>query len=120
MMALPDSLRYIDASNVDTPAGRLQSIDVVGPTDDPVGKLDGVVFDPFERQVRFFVVESRRLLRARHFLVPVTPARFDAEHRTLQVELDRDGLDSMEQVNPAAFPPFSDDDLVEAVFSSRS
>ena len=113
-------LRYIDASHVDTPAGSLNAIDVVDAADEPVGKLDGVVFDPIERQLRYFVVESRRRLRAHRYLVPMTPARLDAEHHKLHVELQHDDFDALTQVDAESFPPFSDNDLVDALFSSPS
>ncbi len=119
MPAIEPFLRYVNAARVDTPGGSLDDIDLVSPTDGTLGKLDGIMIDPVERQVRYFVVTSRRTLKAHQYLVPVTPARIDLERRTLQLELEPDELDRLPEVRSEALPPFSEEDLIEAMFSPR-
>ena len=40
------TLRYIAAEHVDTPAGRLDGTVLVNPSDEMVGRLDGIIIDP--------------------------------------------------------------------------
>jgi hypothetical protein len=85
-----------------------------------VGKLDGLIIDPVERQIRYFVVESRQRLRARRYLVPVAPATIDPEQRTLRLEFASEPLDELPEVPSEAFHPYSDDDLISALFATRT
>jgi hypothetical protein len=113
-------LRYIDAAHVDSPVGNLNAIRVLSPSEGNVGKLDGLIIDPIERQVRYFVVESRQRLRARRYLVPVSPATIDPEHRTLHLEFESEDLDELPEVPSEPFRPYSDDDLLSALFAPRT
>jgi hypothetical protein len=113
-------LRYIDAAHVDSPVGYLNAIRVLSPSEGNVGKLDGLIIDPLERQIRYFVVESRQRLRARRYLVPVTPATIDPEQRTLRLEFASEDLDELREVPSKAFRPYSDDDLMSALFATRT
>jgi hypothetical protein len=109
-------LRFVDADQVDTPAGRLNDTVVVNPSHATLGKLAGIVVDPIARQVRGYVIESRKWLSLRRYLVPPVPARLDRQHHTLEVDLDETQLD---EVQPHTFPRFSDDDLIAALFRAR-
>jgi PRC-barrel domain protein len=111
-------LRYLDAAHVETPMGRLSDMAILSPTAGKVGKLDGIVFDPFGRHVCYFVVKSRRGLKSRQYLLPVTTARIDSKHRTLEVDLEPDDLHQLSELRSDSFPRFSDDDLISALFCS--
>ena len=113
-------LRYIAAEHVDTPAGRLEGTVLVTSTDETVGTLDGMVIDPIERQVRYFVVRSRNWLKTRLHLVPATPARLDSEHKTLHVEIKADDFTHMPEIRSDTFERFSDDDLIAALFTPHA
>ena len=69
-----DTLRFLEAKNVETPAGRLNDFVLVSPTDAKLGTLDGVVVSPHERQVRYYVVKTGGWF-GRRYLLPATPAR---------------------------------------------
>src|SRR4029453_16826619 len=92
-------LRYIDAAHVDSPVGNLNAIKVLSPSEGNVGKLDGLIIDPIERQVRYFVVESPQRARAQRYLVPFSPATIDPEHRTLHLEFESEDLDELPEVS---------------------
>lgn len=118
-MESPDTrLRYISAAKVQTPVGELlDQIDVLDNDDSSVGKLEGIVVDPAERQVRYYVVKSERPYR--HFLLPLVPATIDTAHKAMHVDARQGDLDELEDGPAEAFPAFSDDDLLTALFSSR-
>ena len=113
-------LRYISASRVETPAGSLDQLDVLNQQEANVGKLEGIVVDPGERQVRYFVVKDQRRFRSRHYLLPLAPATIDAEHRTLHVDVEPDDVSELVDGPAETFPTFSDEDLIAALFSKRT
>ena len=111
-------LRYLDAKSVDTPAGRLGHAPLFSPTNETIGRLDGILFDPLARQVRYYVVASTSWLSPRHYLLPLTTARLDRDRHGVEVDVDADDLSRLQQVEPRALPRYSDDDLVAALFDS--
>ena len=110
------TLRYIDAEHVDTPVGSLDGTVLVSATDETVGTLDGMIIDPVERQVRYFVVRSRNWLKTRLHLLPATPARLDSERKTLLVDIKPADLPQLREIRPDTFDRYSDDDLIAALF----
>ncbi len=117
-------LKYVDAHRIDSPAGRLDGAVLVSPTHEPVGKLDGVLIDPRQRKVRYYVVqsryavESRGRISSRHYLLPLTATRLDRDHRTLEVDLEADELQRLDEVDPDRLPQFDEGDLMIALFAA--
>lgn len=118
-MECDERLRYISAARVRTPAGSLDQFDVLDNDASKIGTLDGIVVDPAERRVRYFVLNSQRSLHPRHFLMPLAPATIDARNNALRIDVQSDDLDELVGGPAEAFPPFSDDDLMTALFSNR-
>lgn len=109
----------MDANQLDTPGGVLNDADVISPTDRMLGKLDGVIINPAERQVCYYVVRSGGWLRTQRYLVPAMPAELRSEGRALRVDVEPEDLTSILETEAGAFPTFSDDDVVDAMFASR-
>jgi PRC-barrel domain len=120
MEHVASTLRYIAAEHVDTPTGRLDGTVLISPSDEPVGTLDGMIIDPIERHVRYYVVRSRNWLKTRLHLVPATPARLDSEHKTLHVDINADDLPQLREIRPDTFERYSDDDLIAALFPAHA
>jgi len=120
MEQVDSNLRYIAAEHVDPPAGRLDGTILVSPSDESVGRLDGMIIDPIERHVRYFVVRSRSWLKTRLQLVPAAPARLDSEHKTLHVDINVEDLPQLREIRSDTFQRFSDDDLIAALFSAHA
>jgi hypothetical protein len=116
----PSTLRYVAAEHVDTPAGRLDGTVLISPSDETLGSLDGMIIDPIERRVQYFVVRSRNWLKTRLRLVPAAPARLDSEHRTLHVDVNAEDLPRLREIRADAFQRYSDDDLIAALFSAHA
>jgi hypothetical protein len=114
------ALRFIEADRVETPAGRLNGFTVVSPTDAQLGTVDGVVIDPSERQVCYYVLKTSNRFLTHRYLIPLLPARLEAAHHTLHVDLEPDQLSNFPLARPQSFPRFSDADVVEAMFAKRS
>ena len=112
------TLRYIEAENVEVPTGRLNGTVLLGPNDETVGTLDGLIIDPIRRRVHYFVVRSGNWFKAHRRLVPATPAKLNSADRTLHVNVNPDDLPRLPEVRPDTFERYSDDDLLAAMFSA--
>ena len=113
-------LRYIDASSINTPMGSLNEMTLVSPTNDDVGKLDGMIFDPWERHICYFVVQSRHWFNTRRYLLPASPTRIESGERTLHVDVELAALRALPEIDVERYPRMSDDDLISALFSPRA
>jgi hypothetical protein len=114
------TLRYVAAEHVGTPNGPLEGMVLVSPNEEPVGTLDGMIIDPVERHVRYFVVRTRNWLKTRLHLVPATPARLDSDRKTLHVDIDAEDLRQHREIRPDTFQRYSDDDLIAALFPAHA
>ena len=116
MPAATESLRYLDATHVGGPAGKLWDFDVSDASGLALGKLAGVVVDPAARRLRYFVVEAGRWLSRHRYLIPLCPATLQSEQHAMKLECDRDATGEWRTFDDHLFPPFSDDDLLDALF----
>ena len=105
-------LRYIDAGHVEGRADDLSGFEVVTEAGRKLGALDGLIVDPPERRIKYFVVYPGGLGRRR--LVPVSSARLDLDRRAVEVDLETD--DDCPAFDARTFPRFSDADLLAAMF----
>ena len=81
--------------------------------DEQLGLLDGLLVDPASRRVRFFVVERKSALRRRRYLLAAdTLATLD--ERLLRVEAHAEDL---ERFDARTVQPFSDEDVITAMFA---
>jgi hypothetical protein len=119
MQQAQSDLRYVAADRVDTPAGRLSRTVVVSSSSGTLGKLDGIVVDPIGRKLRGYVIESPSWLASRRYFVPPVLARLDRDHGTLELGVGSEDVDQFDEVDLEAFPPFSEDDLLAALFHAR-
>jgi hypothetical protein len=119
MERIDSHLRFINADRLTTPFGSLDGAELIGPGENTVGRLDGVLVDPLERRLRYFVVESRGWFTRRHYLVGSDTTRVEPARRALRVDIDADAATHLPEVEPETFPTFNDDDLIAAMFASN-
>jgi PRC-barrel domain len=113
-------LRFLDAHHVETPAGPLNGFSLVSPSDARLGKVDGVLIDPAQRQVRYYVVKPSGWLLSHRYLLPATPARLEAEGRTLHIDVEPAELSTCPEADVDSFSRFSAEDALEAMFAKRT
>lgn len=119
MKGRDDKLCYLDASKLDSPVGALTHLDLKGADDRLLGVLDGIVIDPTERKLRYFVVKSNGWLSRRRYLVPADgAARVERDLGELRLEVDSDDLSDYEEFTAGSVRDFSDDDLIAGMFHS--
>jgi len=111
-------LCYVDAEHVSSPAGVLAGFDVVTASGEQLGSIAGVVIEAAARRARYFDVQSHGL-RRRHYLLEADQlAQVDAERK--QLRLVSADVPKVHYPGRASFRPFSDDDLLAALFGSRA
>ena len=113
------NLRYLAASRVDTPLGDLHDVVVLSPSEEQLGTLSGVLVDPHERRLCYFIVESGHWLGRRQHLVPAGFARMAPQRKALYLDVELDGFHACEQCHSDRLPPFSDEDLITAMFAPQ-
>ena len=111
-------LCYLNADRVEGPLPDFGRLEVRGRQNHKLGRLDGIIIDPAERQVRYLVVDAPKLFGHRRYLLPLAPTQIDPDGRALRVDLDEDDLTHVERFDDRDFPSFSDEDLVTALFSN--
>jgi sporulation protein YlmC with PRC-barrel domain len=106
-------LCYLDAANVNSPAGVLSELDVVTANGEQLGSIAGVVIEAAAGRARYLNIRSSGLLRHRHYLVDAAHlGQVDSKRKTLRLLND----DVREVQNLGTLREFSDDDLLAAMF----
>ena len=110
-------LCYLEAGQVTGPCGGLQGVTLSTERAEALGPLDGVVIDPSERRIRYFVVQRQGWLRRGRFLLSADrPAQMTKDSRELRLPVERDELKSCEDFDAQSIPKFSDEHLLAALF----
>jgi hypothetical protein len=74
-----------------------------------------------DRCVCYSVIKSRGWLSSRHYLAPRTAqARLSGDAHRLDVDFGEDELRAFEQVDPRTLVPFTEDDLLAAMFQTHA
>lgn len=108
-------LRYLDAGHVEHPTGTLEGLKVCTDQNEKIGELDGVLIEPSTRRVRYFVVDTDNTPRDRCVFSAEGPVVLDLRGRRLTVGSTVD----MEPL-PGLVQPFSDEDVMTALFRSSA
>jgi hypothetical protein len=74
------------------------------------------VIEPEARRVRYLVIEAGRMFRRHRYLLPFRDMRVDVQRHAFCMDAQKSDLASCEEYEPQAFRPFSDDDLMAALF----
>ena len=112
--AQSEHLCYLEPNRLEAPLE--EPLEVRSRDDQKLGTFEGVVVDPSERSVRYYVVNRGGLFPTRR-LMPVQPARIDLEHHALRLQFDDVDPSQWEKFDSRKYPPFSDDDLITAIFA---
>lgn len=113
-------LRYLDASRVDSPLGYLGSLEVCGIDDQKLGRVAGVLIDPTQRRLRFYVVSAAPSPDRTYLLSTDSPACVDPERNLLRFEMEAEDLAQCPEFRRSSTPDMSDDDMVDALFARRT
>ena len=110
-------LSYLDASRVISPAGALSELNVLSAEGRRLGSIEGVVIDAAARQVRYLAVRLSGWFGRRRYLVEADHlGQIEAERKALRLRGDLRN-EAVHDVDTAALRTFSDDDLLDIMFS---
>ena len=113
------ALCYLDAANVNSPAGVLSELDVVTATGEQFGSIAGVVIEAAAGRARYFDIQSSGWLRRQHYLVEADQlAQVDPERKVLRLLSGE--VPEAQDLDLTTLRQFSDDDLLAAMFRSRA
>ena len=113
------SLRYLDATAVESPGGTLDGMSLLSQDDEAIGAIDGVLIHPGTRKIRYFVVDTPKLFNRRRYLVSADlPAVVMPDDRALRLEVPYEEIER-HRFDSRGVARFSDDDLLTAMFSAR-
>ena len=101
------SLRFLSASRIETPAGNLSGAVILGADDRAFGKLEGIIIDPIERQVRYFVLKSRHGFRVHRYLFSA-PLCVERGRKALRL-VGSAFLEQLSEITPDRFSSFVSD-----------
>ena len=111
-------LCYLEASKVEGPGGDLGGLAVETQSDKTLGKLDGVLIDPAERRLRYYVVATPGLFRSRRYLLSAdVPVRVEPDKQRLRVDAPNADVNLSDEFDLRTVRPFSSEDAIEAMFS---
>ena len=111
-----ERLRYLDAASVEHSAGTLAGFEICTDSRERLGSLAGVVVEPSERRVRYFVVGPRGWKRHRYLVPAERLATLDPEDGKIYIDAQ---IRDLRVYDPDCIAPFSEDDAIEAMFASR-
>lgn len=115
-----EKLSFLPAAHVDSPVGPLAELELCGHEDEKVGTFDGVLIDPMARRVRYYVVKPAGLWPGRRFLLPVeSTISVERDARVARLETPSEAHGVL-PFDPRRAKPFSEDDLLEAMFGSTA
>ena len=97
-------LCYLEAGQVTGPCGGLQGVTLSTEEDKALGTLDGVVIDPSERRIRYFVVHRRGWLRSHRYLLSADRPTQMTNDRKLRLPVEPDELTSCEEFDAREHP----------------
>ena len=114
------ALRYVEASRITRPAGGGSRMDVRDTHDQKIGSVDGLLIDPVEHRLRFFVVKCPTWFGSRRRLLPLDrPAQVGHGGNSVRMELHAADLAACEEFESSLVQPYSDDDRPDATFTQR-
>jgi hypothetical protein len=111
-------LCYLDASKVMGPTGLLASLDVRTRHDQPLGSIDGVLIDPAERKLRYFVIDPLKSTDHRRYLLPIEAAATMApEGTSLRLVMETDDFKDLDEFDCDAVREFMEEDAIAPTFA---
>ena len=119
-MPQQSSLCYVEATRLQSSAGTLAGLDVQGADEEKIGRLDGVLIDPVERRLRFFVVKRPVQWGSRRYLLPTDfEAHILPDERALRLEINPSELVNCQEFHESSVSEYSDADFLASLFRQR-
>ena len=119
-MDIDTTLRFVEASRLETSVGSLTDAVLISPSNKTLGKLDGVIIDPLQRRVCYYVVRSGWGFTSHRRLLEVTPAALEPNGGVVRIDAEPEDLTDLSDVAPQSFLSFSDAEVIDDTSSPRT
>jgi hypothetical protein len=111
-------LCYLDAWRVMGPTGLLATLDVRTRHDQPLGNIDGVLIDPAERKLCYFVIGSPGSPNHRRYLLPIdAAATMTPEGTSLRLDMETADFTALDEFDTATVRDFTEEDAIAPTLS---
>jgi PRC-barrel domain len=104
-------LRFLAADAVTDDVVNYDGLEVRGPSEEKLGRVDGFIVDAEAGRVYYVVVDSGGWFSSRRFLLPIGHATIDPDRKVLHVAVSKDALSKYPEFDEDRFRQFSDEDL---------
>lgn len=111
-------LLFVDAGDINDDRLDFDGLDVLDPTGQKLGDVEGFVVQRDTKRPYYVVVDSGGWFSSRSFLVPIGHARLDAGNSALRVDLDKSTIQRFPEFDKDRFPEMSEDDA--RLFNERT
>ena len=109
-------LCYLEASRVMGPAGLLTACDVRTRHDQPIGSVDGVLIDPAEGKLRYFVIETPGSVDHRRYLFPVE-SEATMNGNALRLDMETGEFAELDEFDSTSVRDFTEEDAIAPTLS---
>ena len=104
-------LRYVDADDLDDSTIDFDGLNVVSPTGDKLGDVDGFIIDSSSARPYYVVVDGGGWFKSKYFLLPVGHVNLDTTNRKLIADVGKDRVERYPGFDRGEFEKLSDDEL---------
>jgi PRC-barrel domain len=111
-------LRYVDADDLDNSTFDFDGIDVVDPSGEKLGSVDGFIIDVNQSRPYHVVVEAGHWYKHKHFLLPIGHVRLDTAAKRLTADVSRARAERFPGFSRGEFEKLTDRDMDQMAYSS--
>ena len=104
-------LRYVDADDLDDSTIDFDGLNVVSPTGDKLGDVDGFIIDSSSARPYYVVVDGGGWFKSKFFLLPIGHVNLDTTNRKLVADVAKDRVERYPGFDRSEFEKLSDDEL---------
>ena len=111
-------LRYVDADDLDKSSFNFDGIDVVDPSGEKLGVVEGFIIDVNQSRPYHVVVEAGHWYKHKHFLLPIGHVRLDSGAKRLTADVSKARVERFPGFSRGEFDKLTDKDMDQMAYSS--
>jgi PRC-barrel domain len=113
-------LKYVDADDLDKATFNFAGVDVVDPSGEKLGVVDGFIIDVATARPYHVAVKAGHWYKHRHFLLPIGHATLDAAAKRLKADVAKARAERFPGFSRSEFEKLTDKDMDQLAYASAS